>query len=114
VPNIIIAAALGAVLGWAGAHATYLGWWTLLPWGAGAIAIGYFMRPRSLLAGAVYGFVLSFSFMLSVYTGTASVLSRVPFFALLGGVGAICAFVLSFAGSRLATRLARTSGQSID
>jgi hypothetical protein len=97
-----IAVLLGFVLGWAGAHALFLGWWTLAPWGAAGLALGYWLRStRPALAGAAYGFTLSFVFMATQYTGTASLVSRVPFFALLGGVGALCGLVLAVMGSRL-------------
>lgn len=101
---VFIAAAFGALLGWLGAHATVLGSWTLLPWGIGGVAVGYRARSRPALAGATYGFILSFCFMLGVYSGTASVLSRVPFFALLGLVGAVCGAVAALAGRWLAVR----------
>lgn len=107
---ILIAAAVGALLGLAAAHATVLGSWTLIPWAIGGAAIGYWARRRPGLAGAAYGFVLSFAFMLGVYNGKASVLSRVPFFALLGLVGAICGLILALAGRWLAVRRRRLPG----
>jgi hypothetical protein len=39
--------------------------------------------------------------MLAGYTGTASVIGRAPFFAIIGLVGAICGAGLGFAGARL-------------
>ncbi len=102
--GIVIAATIGAVLGVLGAHATVLGGWTLLPWAVVGAIIGYTMRRRSVVAGAVYGFVLAFVFMLDVYTGKASVLSRVPFFAPLGVIGAICGAIFAAAGRWLAAR----------
>jgi len=88
-----IAVLLGFVLGWAGAHALFLGWWTLAPWGAAGLALGYWLRStRPALAGAAYGFTLSFVFMATQYTGTASLVSR---------VGALCGLVLAVMGSRL-------------
>ena len=108
---VLTAAAIGALVGWLGAHATILGAWTLLPWGLGGAILGYSARHRSALAGAVYGFVLSFVFMLSVYSGKAPVISRMPFFALLGVVGAVCGSILAVVGRWLAGRAAtrRTS-----
>ena len=110
--NILIAAGLGAVLGLLGAHATFLGWWTLLPWAVGGAVVGYAARRRPAVAGASYGFVLSFAFMLGVYTGKASVLGRVPFFALLGVVGAVCGSSLAVAGRWLAGRAATRRASS--
>jgi hypothetical protein len=112
-PRLIIASALGLVLGWGAAHALFLGWWTLLPWGLAALALGYRARKvNALLAGATYGFVLSFVFMLAGYTGAASVISRVPFFALLGLFGALCGCLLAALGTLLAPRRHLTAGSS--
>ena len=112
--TIVGAAGLGVALGLLGAKAVVLGWWTLLPWAVGGAAVGYVARRRAALAGASYGFVLSFAFMLRVYTGRAPALSRVPFFALLGVVGALCGSSLAVAGRWLAVRTAvRRASSSI-
>lgn len=103
----LVATGFGAALGWLGAHATSLGWWTLVPWAIGGGAIGYAARRRPGVAGAAYGFVLAFVFMLSVYTGKASVLSRTPFFALLGIVGAVCGSAIALVAHWIAERGAR-------
>ena len=109
---ILGATALGVLLGLLGAHATTLGLWTLLPWAVGAAGVGYVARRRPGVAGAAYGFALAFVFMLGVYTGKASVLSRVPFFALLGVVGALCGAALAVAARWLARRSAIRQGSS--
>lgn len=97
-----VATVLGAVLGFAAAHALFLGSWTLGPWALGGLALGWWNgRPGAPLAGALYGFALSFVFMLANYSGTAPVLSRTPFFALLGLFGAGCGAVLTLLGARL-------------
>lgn len=106
--RFLVAVGLGIVLGLPGAHATFLGWWTLLPWGAGALALGYAFKEGSLATAGTYGFVLSFTFMVGVYNGARPLVSRAPFFAVLGLVGASCAVLLALAGSRLAiSRTAR-------
>lgn len=113
--RFLLAVALGAALGLAGARATFLGWWTLLPWGAGALALGYTFRQRPLAVAGIYGFVLSFSFMVGVYRGARPLLSRAPFFALLGLVGASCAVLIALAGSRFAIRrIARRANGTAD
>lgn len=105
-PGILVATVLGVVLGLLGARATILGAWTLLPWALGGVVVGYKVRRHPVVAGALYGFALSFVFMLAVYTGNASVLSRVPFFALLGLVGAACGASAAAGGRWLARRAA--------
>jgi hypothetical protein len=102
--RFLLAVALGVALGLAGAHATFLGWWTLLLWGAGALALGYIFRQRPMAVAGIYGFSLSFSFMVGVYRGAPPLLSRIPFFALLGLVGASCAVLIALAGSRIGMR----------
>src|SRR5436853_1788006 len=98
---IVTTVFLGVLLALAASFALFLGWWTLLPWGIGGLALGYVFPGRATVLGALYGFVLCFTFMLAGYSGTASLVGRVPFFALIGLVGAVCGFVLGFAGSRL-------------
>jgi hypothetical protein len=101
---LIGAAVLGFLLGWGGAHALFLGSWTLLPWGLAGLALGYWVgRRRPLFAGALYGFILCFVFMVAGYTGSAPTITRVPFFALIGLFGAVCGMALTFAGARLKT-----------
>ncbi len=93
---------LGLFLGWAASHALFLGWWTLIPWGAAALALGYWIGKRgAMLAGAIYGFTMSFAFMLAGYTGAAPLATRIPFFALLGLFGAVCGLILAGLGARL-------------
>ena len=105
--RIAVPIALGGLLGWAASHALSLGWWTLIPWGAAGLALGYWIGKRgAMLAGALYGFILSFVFMLAGYTGAAPVATRIPFFALLGLFGAICGLVLAALGARF-KRVAR-------
>ncbi|MGH7533826.1 MAG: hypothetical protein ACREL4_11100 [Gemmatimonadales bacterium] len=88
------------MLGIAGAHVLFLGGWTLVPWGLGALAVGYGAERRAaLVAGALYGSVMCFAFMVANYTGTASLVSRVPFFAIIGVIGAGCGLSLVWVGS---------------
>jgi len=79
--KIIIAAILGVMLGATGPYYASIGWYSIIPWGLVGLAIGFWCSKRqSLYAGALYGFCLNFSFMIAGYTGTASLLSRLPFF----------------------------------
>src|SRR5207237_906870 len=88
--RLATAVALGFILGWAAAHALFLHWWTLVPWGVAALALGYRAnRAGAVTAGAVYGFVLCFVFTLATYGGAAPAITRVPFFTVLGPIGTV-------------------------
>ena len=103
--KIIIAAILGAILGATGSNYIFLGWYSVVPWGLVALAIGFWCSKRqSLYAGAVYGFCLCFAFMIAGYNGAASLLSRLPFFVLIGLFGAVCGIAVSVTGYFLKVR----------
>ena len=111
--TIIVAAALGAILGLAGSRLLWLGSWTLLPWALAGLALGYWARKcKPALLGGVYGFVLSFVFMAAGYTGSAPFLTRVPFFTILALFGAVCGLILSLSGAALGRRIARPKSSS--
>ena len=118
----IVAIILGVALGLGGAHATFLGAWTLIPWALVALALGWRVIwhsaalagalygfalafgwrvtwPDAALAGSLYGFALAFSFMIAVYTGVDSVTRKLSGFIVLGLVGAVCGGVLAAAAS---------------
>src|SRR5437879_9463124 len=74
----------GLLLGWGAAHALFLHWWTLVPWGLAALALGYRAgKGEGAIAGALYGFVLCFVFTLASYGGAAPAITRIPFFTVL-------------------------------
>jgi hypothetical protein len=98
-PTILKSAALGGLLGILAAHALFLGWWTLVPWGIGGLALGYKFKERFVLAGSAYGFALVFIFMIGQYTGERPLIGRLPAFALLGLFGAFCGLILTTLGS---------------
>src|SRR6266568_3034333 len=92
----------GLLLGWGAAHALFLHWWTLVPWGLAALALGYrASRGEGAIAGALYGFVLCFVFTLASYGGAAPAITRIPFFSVLGLVGALCGSLLATLGASL-------------
>jgi hypothetical protein len=96
------AATVGAILGVLAAHALFLGWWTLAPWGIAGLLIGYQAQPRNaLVCGIVYGFVLVFVFLIFQYNGDRSLAGRLPFFALLGLFGSGCGLILTGIGRAL-------------
>lgn len=81
----------------------------LLPWAVVCLAIGVFSNGKkaALVNGAVFGFVVAFTFMISGYTGDAAVITRVFPFAVLGLVGAACAIALSLSGNIVYQHLRR-------
>src|SRR2546430_17222830 len=98
--RLATAVALGLILGWAAAHALFLHWWTLVPWGVAALALGYRAnRAGAVTAGAVYGFVLCFVFTLATYGGKAPALPRVTVFTRPGPARALCGPLLSLPGA---------------
>lgn len=100
--RIFIAVLLGAFLGGFLAKFLFNGSaWNLLPWGLVGVGIGIFARNKkeALVSGALYGFVLSFLFMVGGYTGAQPLITRFPPFAVLGLVGAVCGAILGVLGS---------------
>jgi hypothetical protein len=107
---LIIAAAVGIALGVIGSRILFIGSaLSLVPWGIAGLIIGFFSTSRSeaALNGAVYGFILSFVFLVSGYTGSEPITGPMPFFALLGLFGAVCGAVVCFIGYLVSTRLRR-------
>ena len=103
--KVIVAAILGIIVGATGPYYLFLGSYSLVPWGLVGLALGFWCNKReSLYAGAIYGFCLSFSFMVAGYNGAASLVSRFPFFALLGLFGAVCGVALTATGYFLKVR----------
>jgi membrane-bound metal-dependent hydrolase YbcI (DUF457 family) len=104
----LTAVVVGIVLGMAGPKYVFLGPYSLIPWGIVALVLGFWCSKReSLNVGAVYGFSLSLAFLIAGYTGTASLISVLPFFLVLAVFGAICGLVLSVTGYFLKLRFAR-------
>ena len=99
--RVIIAALIGAVLGFVGSRILFVGSaLSLLPWGFFGLINGIFSRRKkeALMSGVVYGFILSFIFMVAGYNGSRSLLTVIPFFILLGIFGAVCGGVLGMVG----------------
>jgi len=91
---------LGFLMGFAAAHALFLGWWTLVPWSIGGLALGYFCNKAgsAIATGLAYGFALVFVFLFRQYAGTAPLSRAVPFFGILSTFGAVCGVILCGAG----------------
>src|SRR5437764_1401598 len=117
-PRLAAAGALALLLGWAAAHGLSLQWWTLVPWGLAAVALGYRAnRATAVVAGALYGFVLCFVFTLATYGGAAPAITRVPFFTVLGlavqvtPLDSLAEVVLRLAAQRRASHLGGAATQ---
>ena len=103
--RFVAAIILGTLFGLTGPHYLFLGWFSLLPWGVAGLALGYWSQRRArAVVGVLYGFTLCFSFMIAGYTGTASLASRLPFFALVGVFGALCGLGLTVVGHQLRSK----------
>lgn len=101
----VVAFIVGAAIGAAGPQYVFLGAYSLIPWGLAAIALGLWGSKREALkSGAVYGFSLSFAFLVAGYNGTPSLVSRFPFFVILALFGAVLGVALSALGYFLKLR----------
>jgi len=80
--------------------------YVLIIWGGVGLAIGAFSAGRrsSLINGALFGFAVSYSFMISGYEGSAPLSSRLLLFALLGLFGAMCGLILGLLGNKILYR----------
>jgi hypothetical protein len=82
--------------------------YSLIVWAIAGLFVGFLTKSKkeSLIAGGVYGFILSYMFMTLGYKGTRPYISVVVPFALLGLFGALCGLILGFFG-QLFTKLKR-------
>ena len=98
---LIVSIAAGSLLGLIGSRVLFVGsWLSLIPWAIVGLVIGYWSQKReALINGGCYGFALAFVFMIAGYTGSASMVSRLPFFAILGIFGGMCGVILGLSGS---------------
>ena len=98
----LMAIALGLVLGFAPFY-LQMGWFSLIPWVLAGIALGYVSRRDTAAAirGALYGFVLTMTFLIAGYAGSAPVYRRLLFFAICSVFGAICGRLATAAGIAL-------------
>ena len=103
----IVALIVGVVIGATGPQYVFLGAYSLIPWGLVAVALGFWgNRREALKSGAMYGFSLSFAFLVAGYNGAPSLVSRFPFFLILSLFGAACGLALSALGYYLKLRFA--------
>lgn len=106
--KILVAVLLGLVLGVLGARYLIVGsWLNLVPWGIAGLAIGAWgTKNESIVNGMCYGFILTFAFMIAGYSGTYSLISRFPFFAVLGVFGGVCGLMLGLLGYQVKAKIA--------
>jgi hypothetical protein len=99
--KLIVSIVAGSLLGFVGSRVLFVGsWLSLVPWGIVGLAIGLWSKKReAMLDGCCYGFALAFVFMIAGYAGSAALVSRLPFFAILGIFGGICGLILGLSGS---------------
>jgi len=101
--KLVVSIVVGSLLGYIGSRVLFVGsWLSLIPWAIVGLAIGSWGHMReSIVNGICYGFALAFIFITAGYTGSASLVSRIPFFAILGIFGGLCGLILGLAGSAI-------------
>ncbi len=109
--KLLVSIVAAAILGIIGSRYLFVGsWLSLVPWAIAGLALGYWSQGREWIPnGAAYGFALAFVFMIAGYSGSASLLSRLPFFALLGIVGAMCGLGLGLASTAVKAFVRRSN-----
>jgi hypothetical protein len=110
--KLLAAALVGIALGIIASRFLLVGsFLSLIPWGIAGLLIGLWCSSyrEAILIGACYGFLLAFSFMLAGYQGSAPTLTRLPFFAALGLVGALCGLGLGLIGCFAYQKFGRAS-----
>jgi hypothetical protein len=110
--RLFTAILVGGLLGVVGARYLFVGsWLSLIPWSIAGLAVGYWSgSAKWALAGGLYGFALLSVFMIVGYTGSASTLSRLPFFAIIGLAGALYGALLALVGVLIRRRLSSPRG----
>ncbi len=110
----IIAVVLGSILGLLGARYVFVGsWLNLVLWGIAGVALGSWgTKHEAIVDGVIFGFVLTFVYMVAEYSGPFSLASRLPFFVFLGVFGAACGLVLGVVGFQTKARLVKKKKRS--
>src|SRR5712664_3118443 len=109
--RVAVPLVVGSLVGVSGQYYLSLGFYSLIPWGIAGLALGWWSRKgEPAIVGALYGFALCFVFMVWGYNGSASLIGRLPFFALIGAFGAVCGLPLGIAGFLVKNRFPPTKG----
>jgi hypothetical protein len=99
---------IGAVLGIIGSKYLLVGSsLSLIPWGIINILIGWFSQTNkwAIINGVAYGFSLCFMFMLAGYSGADPVVTKIPFFILIGLFGALCGHTIACVSRFIRTKI---------
>ena len=99
--KLIISSLIGFIFGGIISKYLFVGsYLNIFLWGGVGMVIGWCSNSRTetIKNSSVYGFVLSFFFMLLGYQGIAPIISRMPFFIILGLVGAVCGIISGLVG----------------
>jgi hypothetical protein len=101
--RLVASGVVGAILGIVGSRFLFVGsWLSLIPWGIIGLAVGAISRKAERwLNGGLFGFFLTLAFMIAGYSGTDPVITKLPFFILLGAFGGICGIALALVGHLL-------------
>ncbi len=108
--KLIAAAIVGIVFGITCSRYLFVGSaLSLIPWAIAGWLLGVWCQSyrESVITGATYGFLLAFTFMAAGYAGADPILGKLPFFALLGVVGAVCGVGLSVFGAFIRMKIKR-------
>ena len=95
--RLLVAGALGVVLGWLGAKPlSFLGVGNVLLWAVGVVALGTRpgTAPGKVLRLGLFGFVLGVAFMCFGYSGADALSTKLVPFAAIGLFCAVCAVAL--------------------
>jgi hypothetical protein len=105
--KILVSILAGSLLGIIAARVLFVGsWLSLIPWTIVGLLIGAWSQKRAwLVNGICYGFALAFVFMIAGYSGSASLISRLPFFAILGIFGGFYGLILGLLGFEIRKRV---------
>jgi hypothetical protein len=100
--SYLTAAVIGLIIGYIGGPG-----WILAVWAIVGLVIGrYANRRRAALAnGAIYGFALSYAFMVAGYSGSDPLTGKLAPFILFGIVGALCGAIISLIGRVVDSRV---------
>ncbi len=105
--GLLVAVITGGVLGGLASKLLFLQWFTLLPWGVAAVAMGFWSPSRraAVSNGLAFGFALGLLFMIGGYSGSDPVMTKLPFFAVLGALSAVVAAAMAVSTQRARDRL---------